>query len=120
MTSSRRTSLPISGAQPSRVAPSVTWPPGSEPPGDGGLHGVAEAAPRRERVVHRRGLVPAMHHAIAALLVAAAPPVVLPPRRLQELLEARGIAFLHEIAGALPAEDVVGRVPPRRALEVAL
>src|SRR6266581_7422814 len=121
MTSSSGTPFPISGVQPSRVAPSVTWwPPVSEPPGDGSLHSVAEAAPRGERVVHGRGLVPTVHHAVAALLVAAAPAVVLPARGLQQLLEARGIAFLHQVAGALPAEDVVGGVAPRRALEVPL
>src|SRR3989449_208959 len=82
--------------------------------------GTAESAPRGERVVHRRRLVPAVHHAVAALLVAAAAPVVLPAGGLQKLLEGRGIAFLQEIAGALPAEHVVGRVAPRSALEVPL
>src|SRR6267142_3732817 len=103
MTSPRGTPWPISGVQPSRVAPSVTWPPVSEPPGDGGLHGVAEATPRGERVVHRRRLVPAMHHAVAALFVAAAAPVALPARGLEQLLEGRRVALLEEVAGTLPA-----------------
>src|SRR5438034_11780670 len=109
MTSSSGTPFPISGVQPSRVAPSVTWwPPVSEPPGDGRLHSVAEAAPRGERVVHGRGLIPTVHHAVASILVAAAPAVYLPARGLEQLLEAHGIPYLHEVAGARPADDVVG------------
>src|SRR5262252_197853 len=93
---------------------------GSEPPGDGGRDRVAESPPRAERVIHRRGLVATVHHAVAALLVAAALAVVLPARRLQQLLERRRVALLEQIAGPLPAEDVEGRVAPRRALELLL
>src|SRR5262249_56941176 len=103
-----------------RVARPVVPPPRSEPPGDGGGDGVAEAPPRPEGVVHRGRLVPAVHHAVAALLVAAALAVVLPARGLEQLLERRRVALLEQIAGALPAEDVVGRVAPWRALEVLL
>src|SRR5437867_12289328 len=95
-------------------------PTASRTPGHRGVDGVAVSAPRGERVVHGRRLVAAVHHAVAALLVAAPPPVVLPAGGLEQLREARGVAFLEEIAGALPAEDVVGRVAPRRALEVLL
>src|SRR5215813_12364087 len=92
----------------------------SEPSGDGGRHRVAESPPRAERVVHRGGLVATVHHAVAALLVAAALAVVLPARRLEQLLERRRVALLEQIAGPLPAEHVVGRVTPRRALELLL
>src|SRR5499426_1425954 len=111
---------PTSGVQPSSVVSSVTPPPASEAPGDRGRHGIAEPAPRGEGVVHGRRLVAAMHHAVAALLVAAAPPIVFPARGLEQLLEGRGVSFLQEVAGPLPAKYVVRRVAPRSALEVLL
>src|SRR5512145_997691 len=120
MTSARDTSSPASGAQPSSVVSSVTPAPTSEAPGHRGENGVAEPAPRCERVVHRRRLVPAVHHAVPALLVPAPPPVALPARGLEQLLEARRVALLEEVAGPLPAEDVEGWVTPGRALEVLL
>src|SRR5262245_20552907 len=110
---------PTSGVQPSSVVSSVTPPPASEAPGDRGRHGIAEPAPRGEGVVHGRRLVAAMHHAVAALLVAA-PPIVFPARGLAQLLEGRGVSFLQEVAGPLPAKDVVRGVSPRSALEVLL
>src|SRR2546427_8385506 len=60
-----------------------------------------------------------MDHAVSALLVPSSP-VVVPVRVLDELREGRGIAVLKQITGLLPAEDVVGRVAPRRALVVHL
>src|SRR5215510_14064775 len=116
----RESPPPTSGVQPSSVVSSVTPLPASEAPGDGGRHGVAEPTPRGEGVVHGRRLVAAVHHAVAALLISAALAVVLPARRLEQLLEGRRVALLQEVAGPLPAEHVVGRVAPRRALEVLL
>src|SRR5207245_10144523 len=95
-------------------------PTRSVPAGDGGRDGVAESTPRRERVMHRRRLVPAVHHAVAALLVAAPPPVVFPAGGLDQLLERRRVAFLQGMAGTLPAEEVDGRVAPRRGAELPL
>src|SRR5205814_10155923 len=91
--------------------------PRSQPSGDGGDDGVAETPERRERVVDRRGLVAGVHHAVTALLVAAGTAVLLPRRRLHQLLEARRIAFLEQVAWALPAEEIERRVAPRRAFE---
>src|SRR3990172_3738510 len=90
------------------------------PPGHRRDDRVPEPLPARERLVHGRGLEPAVDHAVLALRVAALPPVVFPARRLQELLEALGVPFLQQVAGALPAEHVEGWVPPGRALVVAL
>src|SRR5947209_427016 len=118
MTSSSVTRSPISGTQPSRL--SVSFIPRSEPSGQRRGDGVAEAAPGAERKVHGRGLVPAVDHTVPALVVAALAAVVLPLRGLDQLLERRRVTLLEEIAGPLPAEHVVGRVPPRRALVVAL
>src|SRR5213592_3002924 len=118
MTSSSETRVPISGTQPSRLSGSVMPP--SEASGHRRRDGVAETAPRSEGVVDGRGLVAAVDHAVAALLVAALAAVVLPLRGLHQLLERRRVAFLKKVAGTLPAEHVVGRVAPRRALEVAL
>src|SRR3989442_14931895 len=60
-----------------------------------------------------------MDHAVSALLVPSSP-VVVPVRVLDELCEGRGIAVLKQITGLLPAEDVVSRIAPRRALVVHL
>src|SRR5437879_6069624 len=117
MTSGRERAGPISGTQPSSVTSVMAR---SEPTGDGGRDRVAEAPPRAERVIHGGRLVPAVHHAVAALLVAAAAPVVLPAGGLEQLLEGGRVALLEEVAGTLPAEDVVGRIAPRRALEFLL
>src|SRR2546426_6304157 len=118
MTSSSVTRSPISGTQPSRL--SVSFIPRSEPSGQRRGNGVAEAAPGAERMIHGRGLVAAVDHTVPALVVAALAAVVLPLRGLDQLLERRRITLLEEVAGPLPAEHVVGRVPPRRALVVAL
>src|ERR1700722_2654839 len=62
-----------------------------------------------ERVIDRRSLESAMRHAVIAGRVAA-DPIVVPRRILHEGLEAWRIAFIGEqIAGPLPAEDIVGR-----------
>src|SRR5689334_11345005 len=99
----------ISGAQPSRLLSSVmtAWEALLQLAGDGRRHGVAEALPRREGVVDRGRLVTAVDHAVLALLVAARAPVLFPPRRLHQLLERRGVALLQQVAGPLPAEEVV-------------
>src|SRR3712207_7304449 len=46
--------------------------------------------------------------------------VAAPMRRVEELLEGLSIAFLHQVAGLLPAEDAVRRHPPGRAGEMPL
>src|SRR5207244_499044 len=84
-----------------------------------GHDGPAKSSQRTKRIVHGRCLVAAMDHAVSALLVPSSP-VVVPVRVLDELREGRGIAVLKQITGLLPAEDVVGRVAPRRALVVHL
>src|SRR5213593_2271276 len=116
-TSSSVTPWPIAGTQPSRLSVSdITC---SEPASHRRGDGISEAAPGGEGVVHGRGLVAAVDHTVTALFVAALLAVAFPPRGLQQLLEGRRVPLLEEVAGTLPAEDVVGRVPPRCALEVA-
>src|SRR5882724_4579179 len=61
-----------------------------------------------------------MHHAVLAAGIAALAAVRSPVRLLHQLAEGPGIPVLEEIAGPLPAEDVVGGIAPGRALEVAL
>src|SRR5258705_11329277 len=109
----------MSGAQPSRLFSSVMRRR-LELAGDGRRHRVAEALPRGESGVDGGGLVAAVHHAVLALFVAGLAAVLLPARRLHQLLERRRVALLQQVAGALPAEEVVGRVAPRRALELLL
>src|SRR5918996_2565455 len=67
------------------------------------------------RIQYRCRLIPAVHHAVSTAWVATGA-VALPIRGLQQFLEGVGIAIAHQITGALPAEDVPRRVPPRRAL----
>ena len=59
-----------------------------------------------------------MDHAILALRVAALVAVAAPVGVLDVFLEGFYVAVLQQIAGLLPAEDVIGRAAPRRALEV--
>src|SRR5213594_5227409 len=114
-------SLPSSGARPSSLGSGgVMAGPPSQPSGHGGHDRVAQALQRAEGVVHGGGFVPTMDHAVLALLVSALAPVVLPARGLHQLAEAVGIALLEQVARTLPAEDVVGGIAPRRALEVPL
>src|SRR5581483_8445703 len=114
-TSSRVRYCPTSGTQPSRLTVASL-----QLAGQGDPDRLDEALERAEGVVHRGGLVPAVHHAVTALVVAALLAVVLPRRGLHQLLEGAGVTLLQEIARPLPPEDVVGRVAPRRALEVVL
>ena len=67
-----------------------------------------------DRVRHRRGLVAAMRHAVGAFLVVPGA-IAVPVGGFHQLLERRGVALAKQIAGALPAEDVAGRVAPGRA-----
>src|SRR6185437_4026543 len=87
---------------------------------EGAADHAPEAADRSEAVHHRGGLVAAADHAIGALGIAAGRPVLLPPGGLEQLLEGLGVAVLQQVAGTLPAEDVVGGGAPGRALVMAL
>src|SRR5690242_13523374 len=82
---------------------------------DGGSCGGPKTAKAAKGVIHSRGFVTAMNHAIRALRVAGFRAVVLPLGRSHELLETVRVAVLEEIAGLLPAEDVVGWHAPRGA-----
>src|SRR3954468_12232055 len=65
------------------------------------------------------GFVTAMDKAIFAALVAAV--AILVPRRLvDKLLEGAVVLIGDEIAGALPAFGVVGRIAPCRAHQLAI
>src|SRR5271156_3218838 len=69
-----------------------------------------------EGIVHGRTLEPAMRHAVVATGILA-DTVPLPLRILDERLVSRGIALVGEqVAGPLPAEQVVCGIAPRRAL----
>src|SRR5438067_1558155 len=59
-------------------------------------------------------LVAAVHHALSAFLVIAGA-VGVPVSLLHQLLEGFRITFAEQIARALPAEIVAGRIAPRRA-----
>ena len=89
---------------------------GSERP----AHQAPESLQRTESVHHRGGLVAAADHASGARSIAAGDPVLLPLGGFQEFLEALSVAVLQEIAGPLPAENIIGRRTPRRALVVAI
>src|SRR5207245_5654629 len=58
-------------------------------------------------------------HAVRAARVAAVA-VAVPLRLFDQLLEGRHVAFGHQVARPLPAEDAARRVAPGRALHRAL
>src|SRR4051812_10698752 len=67
-------------------------------------------------MIHGAGFVPAVHHAVGAFWVAALVAVALPLGFANQLLEGVRISVLKQVAGLLPAEDVVRRHSPRCAL----
>src|SRR5215469_4455612 len=83
-------------------------------------HHRPEAAQRPEAVHYCRRLIAAANHAVGALGIAAGHAVLFPLRRLEEFLECLRVAVLEQVARPLPAEDVVGRRAPRRALVLAV
>src|ERR1035437_7375694 len=67
----------------------------------------------------RRGFVPAMHHAVVATRIVPVA-VAFPGRLRHEIFEGLVVAVGDQIAGAFPALDVIGRVAPGGAGQVAL
>ena len=84
-----------------------------------GFDCAAKTGPGPEGIFHGRGLISTMHHAVGALFVAAGP-VAIPCCTAHELLEGLGITILEQITRLLPAEGIVGRIPPGRALVLSL
>src|SRR5262245_54930926 len=72
------------------------------------------------RVNHRRGFVAAMNHAIAAARVTALVAVLFPLGRLDQFLKRLRVTVIKQVTRLLPAEEVVIRVAPRRALVIDL
>ena len=93
--------------------------------GDVGDHvafgsGLSDGRPERfqgmsDGVVDGGRLVAAMGHAVGAFFIIAGA-VFVPVRGFHQFLEGRGETLAQEIAGALPAEDIAGRVAPGRAV----
>jgi len=61
--------------------------------------------------------VSGVYHAVGALGVAGGAAVVIPIGLFDEFVEGFGVAVLEEVAGFLPAGDVVGGVTPGCAVE---
>ena len=91
---------------------------GSGSVGDGGFNGAGEARERAEGIVHRTGLVTAVHHAVATLFVPALLTVLLPRSIFHQLFKGGYIAVLEKVAGLLPTKDVEGGVTPRSAVVI--
>src|ERR1700687_392280 len=66
-------------------------------------------------MIHGRSFVTTVHHTICALRIAGLRAVVLPLGGLEKLLERIHVPVLQQVAGLLPAEDVIGRHAPRSA-----
>ena len=62
--------------------------------------------------------MPGVDHAVGALGVAGGAAVVIPIGLFDEFVEGFGVSILEEVAGFLPAEDVVGGISPGCAVEV--
>ena len=86
--------------------------------GDGGFDRTGEAGDRTKGVINRTGFVSAVNHAIPALFVAAFLSVIFPGSIFDKFLEGRDVTILEEVAGFLPAEDIVGGISPRGAVVI--
>lgn len=86
--------------------------------GDGGFNCAGESRYGTKGVIDRAGFVSTVNHAIPALFVPAFLPVIFPSRIFHELFEGGDVAILEEIAGLLPAEDIVGGISPRGAVVI--
>src|ERR1019366_609290 len=73
-----------------------------------------------EAVDHCRSLISTTDHAVGALGVSAGHAVVFPVGGLEQFLVAVRVAFLEQVAGLLPTEDVKGRHAPRDAIVFAV
>src|ERR1700679_3619761 len=85
-----------------------------------GAHCGHEPSERAKHLVHRGRLITAADHAVSAFWIAGSRAVVFPLRLLDQLLERGSVAILQQVAGLLPAEDVVSRIAPWRAFVVPL
>src|SRR5271167_619422 len=79
-----------------------------------------EPSERTKHIVDRRKFITAADHAVSAFWIAGSGAVVFPLRLLDQLLERGSVAILQQVAGLLPAEDVVSRIAPWRAFVVPL
>ena len=79
------------------------------------LYGRPQSSQAAEGMIHSGSFISAMHHAVRALGIARLRAVVLPLGGLEQFLERVHVAVLQQVAGLLPAEDIVGRHAPRRA-----
>ena len=70
-------------------------------------------------MVDGRWFVATVDHAVAALWVSGCFAVVVPFHGVEQFLKGIDVAFLQQVAGSLPAEDVVCGVAPRSAFKVA-
>jgi len=86
--------------------------------GDGGFDRTGKAGDRTKGVINRTGFVSAVNHAIPALFVAAFLSVIFPGSIFDKFLEGRDVTILEEVAGFLPAEDIVGGISPRGAVVI--
>src|SRR3984957_10412643 len=86
----------------------------------GGTHRRCQTPPGAKHIVHRRRLISATDHTVGTFWIARLGAVILPLRLFNQLLEGGSVAILQQIAGLLPAKDVISRVAPGRALVVPL
>src|ERR1700743_2694264 len=79
---------------------------------EGSADHTPEAFERAEAIHDRGGFIATANHAVGALGIAGGDAVLFELRRLHLLLKRISVAVLQEIAGLLPAKDVVsGRAP---------
>src|SRR6266852_8267370 len=74
-----------------------------------------ESTQAAEGMIHSGSFVTAVYHAVRALRIAGLRAVILPLGGIEQLLERIHIPVLQQVAGLLPAEDVIGRHAPRSA-----
>ena len=79
-----------------------------------------EALERTESVDDGWSLIAATDHAVGALGIARGHAVVFPFGFFKKLLVGVGVAFLEQVAGPLPTEDVVGGHAPGNAIVISI
>src|SRR5208282_2312885 len=66
-------------------------------------------------MVHSRGFVAAVDHAVGTLGIAGFGAIILPGGGFEQFLERVGVTVLKQVAGLLPAENIVGGHAPGSA-----
>ncbi len=80
--------------------------------------GVIQAVPAPECLCDGCGFVATVNHTVGTFGVATGAAIIWPVSGFHQLFKGSGVAFIHQIAGLLPAKEVVSGAPPGSAFQV--